>query len=378
MTKHPRKVAIAGLGYVGTAYGSLLSMTCDVIGYDPDFDAMARAPFSATIVPWAAYRQAHWVVVCVPTDWDDTTGTFDTSVVASVLREVREYNKNAWIVIKSTVPVGFTDQIHRTDPKVIVSPEFLREDHHYEDVENPSRVVVGAGPAQLRAARRWCRLLEAARDFLTDDPHTPEYIMEPAQAEAVKLAANAYLATRVAFFNEVDALCAAQGVQTGPVVEAICTDPRIGGGYNNPSFGFGGYCLPKDARQFAHELSARGVDSSLASAVTAANKSRAMWAALHATRRANDGVVGIYRLAMKQGSDNWRASAMLEVIAALNVLGARVVVYEPLLQDTEFMGCPVVSFDQLSTAAVIVANRWDDQLEPHAEKVFTRDVFHRD
>ena len=418
------KIAVAGTGYVGLSLAVLLAQRNEVRALDivPEkvgmlsrwespirdaeierFLSEARAgerglDLVATCDPGEAYAGAEYVVVATPTNYDPARNYFDTSSVEAAIDAVRSVNPDAWVVIKSTIPVGYTERLReeRGDSRIIFSPEFLREGHALYDNLHPSRIVVGApaGDAEARAAaERFAALLAegadpAERDRVNGDGTTgiPELVLGPTEAEAVKLFANTYLALRVSYFNELDTYCEVRGLDTAGVIRGVCLEPRIGSFYNNPSFGYGGYCLPKDTKQLLANY--KDVPQNLIEAIVESNRTRKDHVADEVLTRVNElvysgvaaPVVGVYRLTMKSGSDNFRASSVQGIMKRVKAKGVPVVVYEPTLDDATFFGSEVThdlaAFK--SRCDLIVANRWSDELADVAGKVYTRDLFRRD
>ena len=394
------KIAIAGTGYVGLSLAVLFSQHHDVVAvdviadkvdqinqrispiHDPeitDFLANRNLSLTATMDGLAAYASADVVVIATPTNYDPVTQFFDTSSVQAVISQVLDVNPDATIVIKSTVNVGFTAGQLAQHPgaHIIFSPEFLREGKALHDNLYPSRIVVGASAgvddAMERARIFGQMMLEGAA---VDD--IPVLYTLPTEAEAIKLFANTYLAVRVAYFNELDTYAAVHGLDTAQIIEGVGLDPRIGSHYNNPSFGFGGYCLPKDTKQLLANYAS--VPQNMMTAVVDANRTRKDFIAEDILRR-DPQRVGVYRLVMKSGSDNFRASAIQGVMKRIKAKGVEVVVYEPELEDgSEFFHSRVVNdldafVDQCD---VIVANRLTEDLSHASAKVYTRDIYGRD
>lgn len=418
------KIAVAGTGYVGLSIAVLIAQhhevrALDIVPGKVDMINRFESPIrdaeierflseakrgeralglSATTDPAEAYAGARYVVVATPTNYDPDRNFFDTSAVEAAVDAVRSVNPDAWVVIKSTVPVGYTERLRaeREDARIIFSPEFLREGHALYDNLHPSRIVVGApgGDAEaVAAAERFATLLAEGvdpveRNRVNEDGSTgvPELVLGPTEAEAVKLFANTYLALRVAYFNELDTYCEVRGLDTTGVIRGVCLEPRIGSHYNNPSFGYGGYCLPKDTKQLLANY--RDVPQDLIRAIVDSNRTRKDHVSDEVLRRVSElvysgtpaPIVGVYRLTMKSGSDNFRASSVQGVMKRVKAKGVPVVVYEPTLDAPDFFGSEVThDLDGFkSRCDVIVANRWSDELSDVAEKVYTRDLFRRD
>ena len=399
------KIAVSGIGYVGLSNSILLAQQNEVTAVDidktrvdminnrvsplkdneiSDFLSNKNLALTATLDWESAYKDADYVIISTPTNYDSDTNSFDTSSVETVIDQVFSVNDHGYIVIKSTVPVGFTTRMnkeHNTD-RILFSPEFLREGRALYDNLYPSRIIVGVlnNKESLRPiALTFANLLKSGA--LKKDISIQ--IIRTTEAEAVKLFANTYLALRVAYFNELDTYCEVYGLNPLEIINGVCLDPRIGDHYNNPSFGYGGYCLPKDTKQLLANY--KSVPNNLIAAIVESNRTRKTFIANKILEQAGYAekqrpIIGIYRLTMKTNSDNFRQSSIQGVMQRLADKGAEIIIYEPTLTTDSFTGYKVIHdyVEFINTCDVIVANRYDPMLDTVKDKVFTRDIFKRD
>ena len=393
------KIAVAGTGYVGLSNSILLAQHNEVVAVDviqekvdlinhkkspivdteiEDYLANKELNLKATTDGNSAYKDAEIVIISTPTNYDEVKDHFDTSSVESVIEQVLECNKDAVMVIKSTIPVGYTEGIRKKyhTENIIFSPEFLREGRALYDNLYPSRIIVGCDSEQpdlLNCAKKFAGLLSEGA-IKTD---IPVLFTKTTEAESIKLFANTYLALRISFFNELDTFADVRGLNSKQIIEGIGLDPRIGRHYNNPSFGYGGYCLPKDTKQLLANY--KNVPNNIMSAIVAANSTRKDFIAERILDM-NPNVVGLFRLAMKTHSDNYRQSSILGIMERIKAQGVEVIIYEPSIDTDKFCNSKVIkNLDEFKKASdVIVTNRYDSVLDDVKDKVYTRDIYLRD
>lgn len=396
------KFTVVGTGYVGLSIATLLAINNKVEAVDINTkrvelinkgiptieDDLIKEYFEnkinfgkdnnlyATTTP--NYKESDIVIIAVPTNYDENTNYFDTSIVEKVISEVVSENKNSLIVIKSTIPIGFCNRMIEkyNTPNIVFSPEFLRESRALYDNLYPSRIIVGTNGDKLvnEKSKSFIEILK--NSILLED--VPTMIIGVTEAESVKLFSNSYLAMRVSYFNELDTFSEINNLNSQEIITGVCLEPRIGMDYNNPSFGYGGYCFPKDTKQLLSNFN--GVPENIISAIVSSNTTRKEFIANEVLKKLDydkNKVVGVYRLTMKSNSDNFRCSAIQDIINIIKSKGVEVIIYEPLIEDTEFTGCKIVNDLETFTSVsdIIIANRFDTKLNPVKSKVYTRDIF---
>lgn len=390
-----KEITVVGTGYVGMSLSVLLSFQNKVCAYDisedkildinnnispisdpeiENFFTQNKVKINATSNKFIAYKNAEFVIIATPTDYEPETNTFNTSAVESVIEDIVSINKDSIIVIKSTVPIGFTANMKKKykNTDIIFSPEFLREGKALIDNLYPSRIIIG-GQSE-NAINFGNMLLNAAEKNHLD---IPLLLMDSDEAEAVKLFSNTYLAMRVSFFNELDSFCEINNLNSKNLIDGICFDERIGNYYNNPSFGYGGYCLPKDTKQLASNFS--NTPNKIVDAIVDSNEIRKKFV-MNSIIAKNPSVIGIYRLVMKEGSDNFRFSAIQDIIKMLLIENYKIIIYEPFLDKKMYLNCKVEKNLDLfkQNSDLIVANRMSNQIKDVTDKVYTRDCYHKD
>lgn len=387
------KIAVVGIGYVGLSLAILLSQKNEVVAYDINKDKVdkinsrispindnyiikylnkKRLKLTATDDYSEAFRNADYIIICTPTNYNETYNSFDTSSIEDTIYKIKRINKHSIIVIRSTVPIGYTESLNRKEKKlkIIFSPEFLREGYALYDNLYPTRIIVGDDSNE---ARIFANLLYKAA--LKKD--IPILYMNSVEAESVKLFANTYLALRIAYFNELDTYANQKKLNVKNIINGVCLDPRIGNYYNNPSFGYGGYCLPKDSKQLLQNYG--NIPEKIIKAVVESNITRKKYI-VSVIKKKKPKIVGIYRLIMKQNSDNFRDSSIQDIIKYLVNNNIKTIIYEPSLKTKKFLNCEVVNIfnDFVETSEIIVANRLDNKIMKFENKVFSRDIYNRD
>lgn len=393
------KITIVGTGYVGLSLACLLSQHNEVRALDvlkdkvdainqgqspikdseiSAFLASGKCNLRATLDPDWAYEEPDYIVLATPTDYDEERNYFDTSSIEHELQRLAEQHTQACIVIKSTVPVGYTETVCKRYPqlRIVFSPEFLREGHALADNLHPSRIVVGIPAGQMQDWRHYGEQFAQLLQQGAEDDGIPCLLLRATEAEAIKLFSNTYLALRISYFNEMDTYADVRGLDTAQIIKGVCLDPRIGDYYNNPSFGYGGYCLPKDSKQLLANY--KDVPQTLIKAVVVSNDTRKRFIAEQIASR-KPKLAGIYRLVMKKGSDNFRASSIQGIMDYLDSLGVDFIIYEPMAADS-FAGHRVThDLDEFKASCdLIVCNRMTEELTDVADKVYTRDLWHRE
>ena len=385
------KITIVGIGYVGLSLATLLSQENEVTALDiksekvkminnrispikdkeiENFFKTKKINLTATTNYKEAFANAEYIIIAVPTNYNEETNSFDTRIVEETIKKVKEINNQATIIIKSTIPIGFTEKMkEKYNQKIIYSPEFLREGKTLYDNLYPARIIVGS---KTKEAQIFAEILKE------NAKNNPEIIYStPSEAEAIKLFANTYLALRVAFFNELDTFCEIKNIDTKTVIEGICKDPRIGNYYNNPSFGYGGYCLPKDTKQLLENY--KDIPQNIIEAIVKSNETRKEHITNMLIKKGNK-IIGIYRLTMKKDSDNYRQSAIIDIIKNLKEKGIEVIIYEPTIKDKTFENCEIINdLEEFNKKAnLIISNRQDENIKKLTKQIYTRDIFKKD
>lgn len=384
------KITVVGMGYVGLSNAILFSLNNEVVGIEVDekkkdlinnkispisdsfIEKYLKEDLNLTVKtdPKKDYKDSELVIIAVPTNYDEKKDYFDTSIVERVIKDILEVNKDMDIVIKSTIPIGFTQKARKENntENIIFSPEFLREGKALYDSLYPSRIIIG------EKSQRGEKILNLYKKAALNNPET--FLMDSTEAEAVKLFANTYLAMRVSYFNELDSFASKYNLNTKDIINGVSSDPRIGNMYNNPSFGYGGYCLPKDTKQLLSNF--KDVPNEIIKAIVDANDTRKKFVAKEILDK-KPKVVGVYRLTMKSGSDNFRKSAIFDVINFLKEENVDVIIYEPTLKEESYEGLKIVNdFSKFIESDIIIANRYDSNLDKVKDKVYTKDIFFRD
>ena len=385
-----KKISVVGIGYVGLSNAIALSVNNDVVAYDIDknkvslvrnkkspltepeiinYLAIEKLHLEATTSKKRAFSESEYILIATPTNYDESSNYFDTSTVESVIKDILEFNTNAVIIIRSTIPVGFVDFVREkyNYSNIIFCPEFLREGHSLSDTFNPSRIIIGGKGDVAESVAKLLLSCSKKRNVPVVHTNTKE-------AEAIKLFSNSYLAMRISFFNELDSYALSQDLNAKEIIEGISSEPRIGTHYNNPSFGYGGYCLPKDTKQLLANY--KGIPNDIIKAIVNSNKTRKDYM-VRAIIKKKPVKVGVYRLIMKSGSDNFRSSAVLDIIKALLEKGIEVIVYEPFLEGENFLDCEVENDLDLfkNSCDLVIANRIDQDILDITNKIFTRDIY---
>ena len=388
-----KKITVFGLGYVGASLSVLLSKNNTVTAIDINEERVNLinnkiSPIKDDLIynhlrskdldlnattNQKAFVGSDYIILAVPTNYDEFSNFFDTTILESIIKDIKLVDKDVPIIIKSTVYLGFTDYINDkfNCSNIIFSPEFLREGHSLHDNLNPSRIVIGDNS---KIAKAFCKLMIKASNIKEEDFQDKIFYTEPKEAESIKLFSNSYLAMRVSFFNELDTYCYVNNLDTKSIIDGVSADPRIGSNYNNPSFGYGGYCLPKDTKQLLANFG--DIPQDIIKAIVHSNKTRLEFLAEEIIKK-DPRIVGIYRLAMKNNSDNFRYSAIIEIMKIINKNGISIMIYEPSIDSDEFNGMPIINNlnNFKSSSDIIMANRLADELDDVSDKVFSRDLY---